>query len=146
MAFGMNPHTDPNFITILYQDDVGGLQVCRQDGKWVAIEPHAEAFVINVGESLQAWTNDIYPAGLHRAVVNAERARLSMAFFHSPAKDILLNIPNELVSEDHPLKYRSFKWGEYDKWVAELAASGQPPSYDRTWLSRISLTKWSSKV
>lgn len=53
LTYGLPGHTDPNALTILLQDlHVAGLQVLK-DGKWVAVNPHPNAFVINLGDQLQ---------------------------------------------------------------------------------------------
>lgn len=53
LTYGLPGHTDPNALTILLQDlQVSGLQVLK-DGKWVAVKPHPNAFVINIGDQLQ---------------------------------------------------------------------------------------------
>lgn len=53
LTYGLPGHTDPNALTILLQDlDVCGLQVLK-DGRWVAVNPHPNAFVINIGDQLQ---------------------------------------------------------------------------------------------
>lgn len=46
------PHTDSDFLTILYQDQVGGLQLVK-DGKWVAVKPNPDALIINIGDLFQ---------------------------------------------------------------------------------------------
>jgi len=49
---GLMPHTDSDFLTILYQDQVGGLQLVK-DGKWVAVKPNPDALIINIGDLFQ---------------------------------------------------------------------------------------------
>lgn len=51
-AFGLVPHTDSDFLTILYQDQVGGLQLLK-DGRWVTVKPNSEALVVNIGDLFQ---------------------------------------------------------------------------------------------
>lgn len=51
-VFGLMPHTDSDFLTILLQYQVGGLQLVR-DGKWIAVKPNSEALVINIGDLFQ---------------------------------------------------------------------------------------------
>jgi hypothetical protein len=61
LTFGLPGHTDPNALTILLQDQsVAGLQVLK-DGKWVAVNPHPDAFVINIGDQLQVNTHFLEP-------------------------------------------------------------------------------------
>lgn len=53
-AFGLMPHTDSDFLTILYQDQVGGLQLVK-DGKLIAVKPNQEALIINIGDLFQVF-------------------------------------------------------------------------------------------
>ena len=50
--FGLVPHTDSDFLTILHQDEVGGLQLMK-DSKWVAVKPNADALIVNIGDLFQ---------------------------------------------------------------------------------------------
>lgn len=50
--FGIMPHTDSDFLTVLHQDHIGGLQLVK-DGKWIAVKPNPEALVINIGDLMQ---------------------------------------------------------------------------------------------
>lgn len=51
-TFGLVPHTDSDFLTILYQDEVGGLQLMK-DSKWVAVKPNQDVLIINIGDLFQ---------------------------------------------------------------------------------------------
>lgn len=51
-VFGLMPHTDSDFLTILLQYEVGGLQLVK-DGKWIAVKPNPDALIINIGDLLQ---------------------------------------------------------------------------------------------
>lgn len=53
-AFGLMPHTDSDFLTILYQDQVGGLQLVK-DGQRIAVKPNQEALIINIGDLFQVF-------------------------------------------------------------------------------------------
>ena len=62
LTYGLPGHTDPNALTILLQDlNVSGLQVLKQ-GRWLAVKPHPDAFVINIGDQFQVF---IYSASLY---------------------------------------------------------------------------------
>lgn len=50
--FGLVPHTDSDFLTILHQDEVGGLQLMK-DSKWVAVIPNQDALIVNIGDLFQ---------------------------------------------------------------------------------------------
>ncbi|BBG98441.1 2-oxoglutarate and Fe(II)-dependent oxygenase superfamily protein [Prunus dulcis] len=99
LTYGLPGHTDPNALTILLQDlGVAGLQVLK-DGKWVAVNPHPNAFVINLGDQLQALSNGIYKSVWHRAITNTDRARLSVASFLCPQDDALIS-PAKALTDD----------------------------------------------
>lgn len=51
-VFGLTPHTDSDFLTLLFQDQVGGLQLLK-DSKWVAVKPIPDALIVNIGDLFQ---------------------------------------------------------------------------------------------
>lgn len=119
LTYGLPGHTDPNALTILLQDSqVSGLQVL-QNGKWFAVNPHPNAFVINIGDQLQALSNGKYKSVWHRAVVNAEKARMSVASFLCPHDDSVIS-----PATQHGVGaiYRDFTYAEYYKkfWSRNL--------------------------
>lgn len=103
-------HTDAGALTILLQDDVGGLQVF--DGEdWLDVDPLEGAFVINIGDMTQVWSNDRYRAALHRVRPLEGRARLSVPFFYNPSYDTDC-APLPGVGAEEP-RYRPVNWGEF---------------------------------
>lgn len=119
-AFGLCPHTDSDFLTILHQDAVGGLQLLKA-GRWVAVEPNPGALIVNVGDLLQAWSNDRYRSVEHRVMASAARERFSVAFFLCPAYDTLIR-PRCTASGSGggpPPRYRGFTFGEYRNQIRE---------------------------
>ncbi|KAK4483417.1 hypothetical protein RD792_010604 [Penstemon davidsonii] len=122
LTYGLPAHTDPNALTILLQDtQVSGLQVLK-DGKWIAVKPHPNAFVINIGDQLQALSNGKYKSVWHRAVVNADKARLSVASFLCPCDGSTISAPKELTNGGDSSTYRDFTYAEYYKkfWSRNL--------------------------
>jgi len=85
---GAGAHTDWGAITILYQDDVGGLEVMGPDGDWIEATPIEGTYVINLGDMIRRWTNDDYRSTLHR-VKSAPpgKDRYSIATFFNPRDD-----------------------------------------------------------
>ena len=79
---GVNAHKDAGFLTFVVQHGVGGLEALAPDGEWIAVDPPAGAFVVNVGEMLQAMTGNYFVAATHRVV--ATEPRYSAAYFHGP--------------------------------------------------------------
>jgi isopenicillin N synthase-like dioxygenase len=109
---GLNHHTDAGALTILLQDRQPGLEVMR-DGKWYLVEPRQDAFVINIGDIVQVWSNDRYVAALHRVIANADAERFSVPFFFSPAYSAQYAPLPSTVDAAHPAAYRPINWGEF---------------------------------
>ncbi|XP_022890423.1 protein DOWNY MILDEW RESISTANCE 6-like isoform X1 [Olea europaea var. sylvestris] len=115
LTYGLPAHADPNSFTILLQDtQVSGLQVLK-DGKWLAVKPLPNALVINIGDQLQAVSNGKYKSVWHRAVVNADKPRISVASFLCPSNDAVINAPKELTISGSPPIYRDYTYAEYYK-------------------------------
>ncbi|PIN13755.1 Iron/ascorbate family oxidoreductase [Handroanthus impetiginosus] len=110
--FGIMPHTDSDFITVLHQDHIGGLQLVK-DGKWFTVKPNQEALIINIGDLFQAWSNNVYKSVEHRVVANPLSDRFSIAYFFCPSYETVIK------SGEEPCVYRSFSFGEYRKQVQE---------------------------
>ena len=89
-AFGSAPHSDYGTLTLLAQDDVGGLQVQSKSGDWVAATPIDGTFVVNVGDLLSRWTNGRFESTAHRVVNPSGRERYSVAMFVDPNWDSIV--------------------------------------------------------
>ncbi|KAI9563508.1 hypothetical protein GHT06_010971 [Daphnia sinensis] len=88
-------HSDYGTFTLLFQDDIGGLEVFS-GGEWVAAAPIPGTVLVNVGDLLQFWTADRYLATIHRVRVPEEEirrrlARQSLAFFVHPDNDVMVS-------------------------------------------------------
>ncbi len=84
-TFGLAPHTDFGCITLLWQDDNGGLEVLeRQSKEWIAAKPIPGTLVVNVGDLLGRWSNDRYASTPHRVINKSRRERFSIATFYDP--------------------------------------------------------------
>ncbi|RZC22600.1 protein DMR6-LIKE OXYGENASE 1-like [Glycine soja] len=113
LTYGLPGHTDPTVITILLQDEVPGLQVLK-DGKWVAVNPIPNTFVVNVGDQIQVISNDKYKSVLHRAVVNCNKDRISIPTFYFPSNDAIIGPAPQLIHHHHhPPQYNNFTYNEY---------------------------------
>ncbi|PNT35239.1 hypothetical protein POPTR_005G065400v4 [Populus trichocarpa] len=111
LTLGTGPHCDPTSLTILHQDQVGGLEVFANN-KWQAIRPRPDALVVNIGDTFTALSNGRYQSCLHRAVVNRERERKSLVFFVSPKEEKVVRPPQDLVCREGPRKYPDFTWSD----------------------------------
>lgn len=87
-TFGVGPHSDTGFLSLLLQDGVGGLQAQTVDGLWVDVPPIEGTLVVNLGEMLQLATHGYYLATVHRVLsLPGTRSRYSIPFFFNPRLD-----------------------------------------------------------
>ena len=112
-AFGAGPHTDNGTLTILAQDQVGGLQLRTLDGTWVDAPTLPGTFVINVGDMIMRWTNGVFRSTPHRVVSNNDHVRYSMPFFFFPDYRTRISVLPEYTGADNPPKFDPIVWGEY---------------------------------
>jgi isopenicillin N synthase-like dioxygenase len=126
---GIGAHTDYGNLTILAQDDVGGLQVMNRDGAWVEAPPIPGTFVINIGDLVQRLTNDLYLANLHRVVNTSGRERYSIPFFIDANYDAQFGPLPTCVTPDNPARYQTLtcgahKFGRFRDSYPHLADAG----------------------
>eukprot|EP01018_Ginkgo_biloba_P002649 Gb_27206 [translate_table: standard] len=107
-------HKDVGALTVLYQDEVGGLEVKQKNGEWVGVEPMKGSFIINVMDC-EGWSNDEYESVEHKAVVNEKKRRLSIPFLFNPLHNVMKKPLDEFVSEENLAKYREYNWGMFFK-------------------------------
>ncbi|KAE8687719.1 Flavonol synthase/flavanone 3-hydroxylase [Hibiscus syriacus] len=113
LAMGLPAHSDHGLLTLLIQNQIGGLQV-RHNGKWINIDPIPNSFLTNIGDHIEILSNGKYKSVLHRAVVNNRDVRISIAMPHGPALDTVVSPASKLVEDErNPPEYRAMKYREY---------------------------------
>lgn len=122
--YGSAPHVDFGAITVLAQDDAGGLQVRTADGAWIDVPPRADAFVMNTGSVMRRWSNGRLLATPHRVINRSGRERYSVPFFFDPHVDTIIQPLPGTVDDQHPVRYEPVRFA--DVLRAELTAG-----YDR---------------
>ncbi|CAN4111595.1 unnamed protein product [Withania somnifera] len=113
---GLGMHTDMSCITIVYQDELGGLQVRSKGGQWVDIFPCEGTLVVNIGDMLQAWSNDKLRSAEHRVVLKKPANRFSLVFFWCFEDEKVILAPDEVVGEENSRIYKPFLCSDYLKF------------------------------
>jgi isopenicillin N synthase-like dioxygenase len=112
--FGIHPHTDYGFLTILAQDDVGGLQLRRVDGTWITAPCIPGSLILNVGDALARWTNDRFNSTPHRVINQSASAdRYSIALFFDPNLDAAVECLPRFASAAEPPRYAPIRYEDY---------------------------------
>jgi isopenicillin N synthase-like dioxygenase len=102
--FGIAPHQDHSFFTLLPVSEVPGLEVLARSGRWIPAPAVEGAILVNTGESLTRFSNGRFPATPHR-VLRPVRDRYALAFFYNPSDDTVLQPLGSCVDAVHPVKY-----------------------------------------
>ena len=122
---GMGAHTDYGIVTVLWADQVPGLEIHGVDGNWHPVTPADGALLVNLGDATARWTNEEWISTLHR--VAAPRIdgtlvpRRSAAYFHDGNVDAVIECLPSCVSVDNPARYEPVTVGEH--LAAKLAGS-----------------------
>lgn len=111
--FGVAPHTDYGCVTLLWQDDTGGLEVLDRSGQWVQAKPIPDTLVINIGDLLRRWSNDRYSSTQHRVKNLSGRERLSIATFYDPDFSAVVDPTDLGLRENETPRYEPISAGEY---------------------------------
>ncbi|KAI3740325.1 hypothetical protein L2E82_30753 [Cichorium intybus] len=115
LAMGLYPHSDAGGLTILYQlNETEGLQV-RKNGNWVSVKPLPNALVVNIGDTMEIVSNGVYKSIEHRASVQSNMERLSVATFYVPNMAKEVGPAPSLVAQHNVANYRRVPLVEYYK-------------------------------
>ncbi|EWM20785.1 Isopenicillin N synthase [Nannochloropsis gaditana] len=119
-VYAAGAHTDYGMFTFLMTDHTPGLQVWRggagqEDGSWQEVPAVEGAFIVNLGDMLQRWTNDVFKSTAHRVVIQeaTEEGRYSAPFFYEPNFDTLVACLPGFVKEGEVPRHVPIKSGEY---------------------------------
>lgn len=112
----LHHHTDPGILTLLLQDDSGGLQTHSVSNGWIDVSPVPGTIVVNLGDAMQVWSNDHYRAAVHRVLPMTTigcSGRFSTPYFFNPPGNATLE--SLIPAHQESPKYRVFTWKEYIK-------------------------------
>jgi isopenicillin N synthase-like dioxygenase len=125
--WSFSPHADYTAFTVLLQDSNGGLQARNSAGGWIDVPPKDGTFVVNVGNLLARWTNDLYTSTLHRALHIGAEPRISAAFFVYPDANAVVRCIDTCQGPDNPPRYDEVVTDDYVRVLREDAQrTGRP--------------------
>ena len=110
--FGVAAHTDFGVLTLLLQDNNGGLQVQSRSGDWIEAPPLLGTLVCNIGDLLERWSNNRFTSTLHRVVNRTTTARYSIPVFFDPYTDCIVD-PKDLGVADQESLYEPITVGQH---------------------------------
>ncbi|KAK9927614.1 hypothetical protein M0R45_024790 [Rubus argutus] len=116
--YGASAHSDYGMVTLLASNGVPGLQVCREKSKqprvWEDV-PHIDgAFIVNIGDLMERWTNCLFRSTLHRVMPTGQE-RYSVAFFLEPNEDTVVECLASCCNESSPPRFPPVRSGDYLK-------------------------------
>lgn len=110
-------HTDYGSVTLLLQDSAGGLEICTPQGDWLPVPVVPGAVLVNIGDAMQRWTNDVFRSTPHRVVnppgVEQERSRYSIALFCDPNPEVEIACLPSCVQPAQPSRYPPVRYADY---------------------------------
>ena len=112
---GAGEHSDYGNITLLATDEVGGLEARTRAGAWIAAPPAPGAFIVNIGDCLMRWTNDIYVSTPHRVVNRSGKERYSIAFFFDPNPEARVEAIPSCLAPGEAARYAPILAADYLK-------------------------------
>lgn len=111
---GIGAHSDYECFTILNQQaGISALQVVNGAGEWIEAPPIPGTFIVNVGDQMARWTNDVFASTVHRAINRSGRERYSIPFFFGPDYDTPIEVLETCVTPARPARYPTVTSGAY---------------------------------
>lgn len=116
--YGISPHSDHGFITLLPMSQVAGLEILSPEDQWIPATPVDGGIIVNTGEFLNRWSNGRFLATPHR-VVPPREDRYSMAMFFNPNPDTLATPLETCVSSERPAAFEPVSMIDYMCWYID---------------------------
>lgn len=118
--FGLAPHTDTSFMTMLAQNDIPGLSIRLPNGRWIDAPALPGSILVNGGDLLRRWTNDRFLATPHRVINRSGSERYAMPFFVDCDYDHPIACLPSCTDADNPPRYPPITYPEYMTWFRDL--------------------------
>ncbi|KAG8472286.1 hypothetical protein CXB51_034323 [Gossypium anomalum] len=124
-VMGLFPHSDMTLLTILHQlNGVDGLEV-KKNGLWFPFNVNPDAFVVNVGDIFQIFSNGVYHSIEHKVTCNKDRERITVTFNLSPNFEAEVGPSLSLINAENPPLFRRVGMEEYFKQFFTLKIYGK---------------------
>ncbi|KAL4387605.1 hypothetical protein GQ457_09G012690 [Hibiscus cannabinus] len=117
-------HSDQSMLTLLYQNEVNGLEIQNKDGEWIHVNPSPNSFIVLIGESLNVWLNGGLSSTFHRVIKKGSNTRYCVALFTTPRGGYQVKVPKELVDDKIGLLFKPFDYDEFWTTFCTQAAQG----------------------
>lgn len=111
--WGIDPHSDAGFMTLLPTNPVDGLQIRPEGADWLDVGQEPRSFVVNAGDTLRRWSNDRFRSTLHRAANASLGDRYAIPFFFDPRVDTLITPLPGCVDAEHPPLHEPTVYRDY---------------------------------
>jgi isopenicillin N synthase-like dioxygenase len=118
--FGLAPHTDTSFMTLLAQNKIPGLSLRLPTGRWVDAPAIDGAFLVNGGDLLRRWTNDRFLATPHRVANRSGKERYAIPFFFDCGAEVTMECLPTCRQPDQPPRYEPITYAAYMDWYGRM--------------------------
>nr|GEZ91704.1 probable 2-oxoglutarate-dependent dioxygenase AOP1 [Tanacetum cinerariifolium] len=121
---GVASHRDKSFMTVIHQEEEGkSLQIQAKDGEWIEVDLSPSTFIVMAGDVCMAWSNGRIQAPYHKVMMQGNKERYSLVL-SSFIRGHKIEVPKELIDEDHPLQFKAFDHYEYIQYVDSNTIQG----------------------
>jgi isopenicillin N synthase-like dioxygenase len=111
--WGIDPHTDAGFMTLLPANPVDGLEIRPASGDWWEVRQEPRSFVVNSGDMLRRWSNDRLRSTLHRALNRSGQDRYAIPFFYDPRVDTVIECLPTCTAGADPARHPPIVYRDY---------------------------------
>lgn len=122
--FGLAPHSDTSFMTLLAQNRVPGLSIRLPNGRWLDAPALPGSFLVNGGDLLRRWTNDRFLATPHRVINRSGQERYAIPFFMDCSYDAVMTCVPTCREPGNPPRYKPITYPEYMTWFRNMNYAG----------------------
>jgi len=127
-TFGLAPHTDTSFMTLLPQNKVQGLSIRLPNGRWIDVPNIPGSFLINGGDLMRRWTNDRFLATPHRVINQSGQERYAAPFFLDCDYDWVMRCIPTCLPKDAQPAYPPITYAEYLAWYRDQNYKDKAPA------------------